>query len=306
MEVIMTDLLVPLDGSKRAELAIPWAVRLAETTGDRIVLLRVRPAAGETPDPAPNETGYLADCAAALQQSNNFAVEIRPLSGPPAATIAEAAARPDVRLIVMATHGRTGSARVVLGSVVSQVLRESPVPVLLVPANGAVVPGYRRLIVPLDGSELAYAVLGPAEQFARATGAELILAQVVRHPGIVLDGAGHIEHQVAARLTEPVQLAGDYLQPIVNRLSERGVPARSVVLIGDPAGRLIDLARREAADAIVLATHGRSGLDRLQHGSVAEAIVRGAPIPVMTVGRAALRRQRGDVAAILQPTAPFD
>jgi nucleotide-binding universal stress UspA family protein len=132
----------------------------------------------------------------------------------------------------------------------------------------------RAIVVPLDGSELAERALGPARHLARAIGAALVLIRVVaaRPP----DGRSLQAAQIDA--------AERYLCAVADRLRADG--ARHVIVeavAGDPAEAILAQTALWRAELIAIATHGRGGLDRLLHGSVADAVVRGARVPVLLI-----------------------
>jgi nucleotide-binding universal stress UspA family protein len=201
--------------------------------------------------------------------------------------ILDAVRRAGADLVVMATHGRTGVARAVLGSVADAVVAAAPVPVLLVhPQPAAGPPGDRqrapaapRVLVALDGTPEAEAALAPAAALAAGLGARIELARVLTDTE---DGA----------LPEGPSGSGaaaGYLEGAAGRLREAGVPAgrlRTAVLYanGRPvADSLLGYAERSRAAMLIVATHGRRGLTRLRHGSVEAAAVARAALPVLVV-----------------------
>jgi nucleotide-binding universal stress UspA family protein len=142
---------------------------------------------------------------------------------------------------------------------------------------------YARIIVPLDGSELAEVVLPHAEELSRLTGAPLHLVRVVdvvtgRALGalVALEAAAHAEiinlEEVEAR---------HYLDKSRERLTSRGFTVTTEIRRGPASHELTTVARPE--DVIVMATHGRGGLQRWLLGSVAEAVVRHSPAPVFLI-----------------------
>ncbi len=124
---------------------------------------------------------------------------------------------------------------------------------------------YRRIMVPLDGSELAQTALPHALDLCRACGATLALLHV-RDPR-----SGSLE---AARR---------YLGYMQHQHANDGITIELIVREGPVAATIIEAARQEHADMIVMATHGRSGLQRVVYGSVAEQVLRGSSTPVLLV-----------------------
>ena len=136
-------ILVPLDGSRLAELALAPALEMARDKGAKLVLLRAAEAHTTVADPTEAQVTvvreaeeYLADVANRLRETC-AAVEATVWYGPPAEAIVEAARYRAADLIVMSSHGRSGLGRLVLGSVAETVLRSTPTPILLIRAGGA-------------------------------------------------------------------------------------------------------------------------------------------------------------------------
>ena len=137
---------------------------------------------------------------------------------------------------------------------------------------------YQRVLVPLDGSRVAEAILPFIEQIAGPLDMEVLLVRVV--PLTSMDVAAMAkESQAGAPILKELDAQG-YLEPLVASLKAKGVRAGARVRIGDPATEIVAAAKEINADLIAMTTHGRSGLGRLLFGSVAEAVLRGSPIPV--------------------------
>lgn len=295
---MFTQILVPLDGSKRAESALPVAARIARTSGASIVLLRVVPLPsdyysrfiGVSPLAAPytysqNLQPYAdqaidAEIAAAKGYLEiiardvlaGMATHIEVASGPAAASILFMAESLAADLIIMCSHGYTGFKRWTLGSVSQKVARQSSVPVLVL-CEGAGVPtnlhpeGMRpvRVLVALDGSALSETALVPAAQLSAALSApaegELHLVQVIHFP----EEAGEGQSGVESKARELAKAAAQaYLKTQDERL-HRGDLARlnlhttwSVIANTDVAHALINAAELGAGMHV---EHGFSGCD---------------------------------------------
>lgn len=150
----------------------------------------------------------------------------------------------------------------------------------------------RRILVPLDGSDVAESVLVKARQLSARQDAEFILLRVVTLPPTTEDDAGQPGDLLWSRATE-------YLQGLSRGLTSEGLHVRCKVIEGFPAQRILEIAAREQAKLIVMSTHGRSGIPRWVFGSVTEDVVRASPIPVVAVpsfagadGGGSLRRPR--------------
>jgi nucleotide-binding universal stress UspA family protein len=156
---------------------------------------------------------------------------------------------------------------------------------------------FRRVIVPLDGSPLAEGVLPFILEIAGPLDLEVTLVRVVtplRPPAI--EGAHHaVLDDAERRFVE----ARRYVDAIADTLSARGVRASAHVRRGDPVTEILAAARDANADLVAMTTHGRSGLGRLLFGSVAEAVVREAKIPVFLLR---LTEATADARRAAEPT----
>src|SRR5690349_1079564 len=170
------DLLIPLDGTPESAIAIAPARALVAAAGARLTLLRAVPEGNVDENGAAAE--YLRRIVDGLA-ANGVQCEAVLRTGEPAGTILAEARERRCDLVVMATHGRSGIGRAVLGSVAQGVLADGRTPVLLVRPGGHPVSAIRTLLVPLDGSPGGAIALGLALGLARATGAALVLVQVV-------------------------------------------------------------------------------------------------------------------------------
>lgn len=304
-------ILAPLDGSPFGEAALPWATALAGASRAklRLVLVHQMPPAVWNEDAARlftrvelavrrSERDYLRRLAAHARRSR-IQVATAVLDGPVARTLLEYVADSGADLVAMSTHGRGPLQRAWLGSVADELLRTLQVPLLLVrpvegepPAPATLAGG--ELLVPLDGSGLAEAVLAPAAGIARAFDAPVTLLQVVSPVVLATDPAlpfpqGFDEELTAAARDD----AQDYLDGVAERLREEGVRATAVAALGgNPAETVLDASRAPGVRMVALATHGRSGVRRLVLGSVADKLVRGAERPVLVVRPTGKARRR--------------
>jgi len=139
---------------------------------------------------------------------------------------------------------------------------------------------FKRILVPLDGSSLAEAILPQVQELAKALGAELFLVRAAA--AHVFPGADPTEEEV-----DVVQKAEAYLAEVAGRLRDAGIPIHTAVRYGEAAEEILEHIGVNAIDLVAMSTHGRSGLSRLVLGSVATQVVHHATVPVL------LMRARG-------------
>lgn len=272
-------ILVPLDGSDLSDLILA-AIRPLLGEGVRVELVTLVPDGGD------EEQLLRLDEArrhlVALSETFPDGVEVgyRVQVGEAKDGILEQIQELEPALVAMATHGRSGVARLVRGSVAEHVLRRCPCPLLLWNPFDGKEPQelreteLRRIVVPLDGSPRASAILGTVERLARACSSEVVLLKVGRAGATVLLAP---EAAQAATLRE----LEESLEPFRVRLSEAGVRCRARSALGDEPARILDVAREEQADLVAMATHGFTGLDRWLFGSIAEEVLRACHVPML-------------------------
>jgi nucleotide-binding universal stress UspA family protein len=134
---------------------------------------------------------------------------------------------------------------------------------------------FNKILFPTDFSHTGDAALDMATSLARDTGAKLYIVHVQEPPAFY--GGGEMYYGMLDPTTDELVKMLEDVKP-----ADPGVKYEQRLLTGDPAHALVDFAKEENVDLIVLGTHGRSGLSRLLMGSVAEAVVRRAECPVLT------------------------
>lgn len=262
-----TRLLIPLDGSAMGESALLAIHPLIRSGKVESTLLHVV----ETSSGAEKAEARLESRRQALEKEQ-VSTRVRIVSGRPAEQILRVAETGSFDLVAMATHGRTGMQRVLMGSVAEEVARSSPVPTLLC-RSGTRLGEWERIVVALDGSAGSEEILGDVARLARSVGAEVHLLRV----GLGLlrgDGYRGVSYQFAAE--NPTS----YLSELALRLSSTGIPVVVDRREGIAGVEIALLARELDAGLICMTTEGRAeqvpGLDR----SVAAEVIRSAPCPV--------------------------
>lgn len=141
---------------------------------------------------------------------------------------------------------------------------------------------YQRILVPLDGSQLAEAALAHAQQLAHQFGSEITLLRVVVSPyAIVAPDMVLIGQDVNQEVF--LQQAEQYLQETAGQLAVQGVTVHTLACEGPVAEAILDHARARDIDLIVMSTHGRGGISRWVYGSVADRVLQAAPCPVLLI-----------------------
>jgi nucleotide-binding universal stress UspA family protein len=205
--------------------------------------------------------------------------------------IARAAQSHKANLVVLAMRGRTKLQRTLLGSTAERVVRHAGCPVLTArPVRGKKAPAadsetlaplINRILVPVDFSPSSRAVVRYAARLAVTMQAQLALLHVVEPPPLGVF-AGH-EVVLTRYLSGAQEMARDALQRWAAGMCA-GRQAEVLVRKGPPAQGIAQAARAWGSDLIVLSTRGRTGLEHTVLGSTAEAVVRQAPCPVLSIG----------------------
>lgn len=286
-------ILVATDFSKPGKLVVPYAFKLALALNLRLTILHVMkvPPGIEHWSPGARrslqslKTKALLDLGRIVRfaNENGLMADHKLLMGIPQDTILEVAHSPDVALIAMGTHGKTGLDQLRLGSVAESTVRQAPCPVLTIGASvtshTSINPrrlSISRLLVATDFSAASKAALRTAVVLAKRLNARGVLVHAAEPSGSLQADPLRVDELSRRRY------AGR-LQKIISASRADEVITDKSVITGSPVEVILDQAKHEKADLIVVGTHGRRGMKRLMLGSVAEAMVRRAVCPVFTV-----------------------
>jgi nucleotide-binding universal stress UspA family protein len=271
-------ILLPTDGSVAGDVPLELAAAIAQVQGAEVLVAQVVdiPAWWQLEEePGWNAEPY-EEILEGLEQGGQDELDRRTaqlraadvhasgelLHGPVAHALLDVEQRYQPDLVVMATHGRTGLARFALGSVADRLVREGTAPVLLVRSFGPSVESLSVALVPLDGSEIAEQALPMVEALAAGPINRIRLLRAVKPD----------KDETAARV---------YLEGVRHRLEPLNVPIETLISHQEPGEAIASAA--VGADLVILATHGRGGMDRLRHGSIANAVVHDTTLPVLLV-----------------------
>ena len=304
-------ILVPLDGSTRAESAVPIAARIAQAFGGSVILLQVAaiPIEIEIEKKPPeiysqaafdkgivDTKSYLEDVAK-LDVLKGIKTETEAITGAIAPSILSAIQTLHANLIVMCSHGYTGFKRWTLGSEADKVTRHSPIPVLVLREGGPELATAAhqpvRALVAVDGSSLSETVVEPAAYLAAAL-AEATSQQGALHFLRVVDlptsgGKFKSDAHIDTGLKEQVKHEDEeYLATLEHRLGENGDLAHldlaitsSVEVDPDIAEAIVKKSEQDAFDFIAIATHGRGGVQKWAMGSVAGRVLHATTLPLL-------------------------
>ena len=311
-------ILVPLDGSERAERALPIAARLARASHGTLIVVQVldidmtlyiAPEMMVSESVVEAESSavgqYLTQVTASFTQEG-IPVELGVLLGVPASILLSAIASYNADLVVMCSHGRTGFMRWALGSVAEKIARSSPIPTLVLREHGSIPTSpypdqahSLRILVPLDGSAASKTAIKPAAALIAALAAPATGAMHLTR--VVQPAPGDVPVRYQRSLDDLLQKTKLSLQKTVENLRDGfEVPSVasldlgiscSVVINEDIAETIIRIAEHgeEAegvsipCDIIAMATHGRTGIDHLALGSITERVVHATQLPVLIV-----------------------
>ncbi|MEM1118080.1 MAG: universal stress protein [Bacteroidota bacterium] len=267
----LTTILFPTDDSPAAEAARPVAERFARRHGAALHVLRVEivPPVGD----------LRFDAEADTQVTDAGVVEVRRRHPTAGGAILAYADEIGADLVVMGTHGRSGFTNMVMGSTAEFVLRRADCPVLTVgPKAGA--PESGPILAPVEFTSDSDAALETAVALAEAEGVPLVAVHVVEPVVMPVPYAVSVSAVDQSGLVDRVR---ETLQTWMQTRATGPVRASVEVREGDAIGQILDAASAHTAALIVQASHGRTGVARVLLGSIAEAVARRAPCPVLTL-----------------------
>ena len=291
-KTVVVPLLDPfMDHVGVSERALPYARRMLEQSDAKLILISVIDMAPEFSDlsgPVSEEivderTTIIAErkryLRALAETFPEGRVETEVRCGNATSEVLDLLVMLDRPMLVMGSHARTGTARMLYGSVAFRLLHGADAPVLVVrkavpqPAN----PPLQRVLVPLDGSIFAEQVLEAVHDALGRQALDLHLVHVIdltRHPP---------DDTLRTQGVTPYQWAKHYLPGVVEPLEARGHRVTWEIRDGSVPDEIARAAREQRVDLIAMATNSRGGLSRLMYGSVAETVLSDADVPLLLV-----------------------
>ena len=291
-------ILIPVDGSKLAEQVLPYARFLARTLSIPVELVQAADPEALSLLTDPEHSRYADTVWADKINSGRAYLEAiaRSFQGARVQCLVEKGRAEDVvidraaadknTLIVMATHGRSGIQRWLLGSVTDKVLHGSSNHMLLVRSSEQGKTGgeavLKTVVIPLDGSTLAEKVLPIIGDLAKKISLKIIFLRAYGLPPAATgDEYGTYTENVMNQIESE---ARTYLENKINEAKRKGlVDVASVVKFGSGADEIISLAQETPDNFVAMCTHGRSGIKRWVLGSVTERVVRHSGDPVLII-----------------------
>jgi len=266
-------LLVCTDGSENSRAALAEALSLAKACGSQVYLLQVVAIIPEFEAAAPDLMAQVSEevrkqLEATKTEAASMGVSLEPrvsrgVSVPGA--ILQEAERIQPDLIVMGRYGRTGLARLMMGSVTARIIGHSPFNVLVVPMGATI--SFERILIASDGSPYSQAAFAAALALARGRESKIFGVSVAAEEGEI-PRAQEIVHQM------------------LTAANQAGMPIQTSMPQGQPPDDgIIQVAIKNEVDVIVVGSHGRTGLKRLLMGSVTERVIGQSPCPVLVVKR---------------------
>jgi len=298
------NVLVAFDFGEAADAVLAYGRAFARSFGATLHVVHVnenvflRAVAG---DPRSIQENALQRVKERLTDEDRRSLHVRVVgeaSDNVAQTVVDYARAEHIDLVVTGTHGRTGLERSIIGSVAEHIVRTAPCPVLTVrrherdfvpvgePGGGSTM-ALKTVLVATDFGEAAEVALASARSLSAQFGAVLHAIHVVSDAHLEMLGDA-IPTGTSETLKHDIeQAARKRLEESIARGGASAAPVHATVLTAhSPTFAVLDYAREQAVDLIVMGTHGRGVLGRMIMGSVAERVVRLAPCPVLTVKHA--------------------
>lgn len=295
-------ILCPVDFSTGSLNALVLAGALARAHAARVTVLHVLTVTMPEPETPPVGVGTPAapgerevvrlrlEDTAAERVGPGVTMDVSVTAGDPVQAILDCVRSRTIDLLVMGTHGTGGLQRLLLGSVTEKVLRQAPCAVLTVPpgAQERTPAAFRNVLAAVDFSDCASRAARFAAAIAAAARATLTLVHVIDwpwhdDPDTPIAGVPAGQAQAAAEYQRYLRAsARERLDALVNTVTPAH-PAKTRLSVGRPYQEILDVAKADGADLIVLGVQGRGAVDLAFFGSTANHVVRAATCPVLTV-----------------------
>lgn len=272
------NILVPLDQSPTAELSLAGAQTIARNYDGTINLLTVLNGTASANNPEQprmsmaSATEYIEDVRADLDVGG-YRLKAEIVEGDPAQEIGMRAKRGDIDLIIMTTNGRSQVSRLLTSSVTTNVIYQTTPPLMVIRPTAdwrSTRTTYRRLLVPLDGSEVAEQVIPYVHEIAYKFNSHVVLLSAAE--GSESEGF--------------VGKAKIYLNQLSAALTKKGLHVETIVRSAEPAQTILSTSKELNIDLIMMVSHGRGGIARQEHvklGSVVDIVLQKTLCPIFLI-----------------------
>lgn len=280
-------LLLATDGSEFSEGAIGESIKLAKKCSNRLSAISVIETNTELEAIAPQVTEKAEKSARknleavkARAKKEGVECDIIVRAGEDSFKyIVDEAAKNKITMIVIGRRGRSGFKRLMMGSVTSRVIGHAPCDVLVVPKAAKV--DFKSIVVATDGSRYSLVAASEAIGLAKQNQSKLTVISVVPSEFITPTDIDVTIAQKELIANKEMQEAEKNVTAVKEAAQQAGVAITAFVMSGRPADAIIEIARDKNADLIVLGSHGRTGLEKLFMGSVAERVIVLSPCAVL-------------------------
>jgi nucleotide-binding universal stress UspA family protein len=292
-------ILVPLDGSRLAEAAVPVAVSLTKALQAPVTLLHIieKDAPQEIhkdhhitqADEAATYLQELAQRAFPAGAKVDWHVHAAAIKDVAASIVEHAATEFQPDLIVMCKHGKNGVRELLVGSIAQKVVAHGTTPLLLIKpeADSTTIFQPKRILVPLDSGPVHDDSLPLTKELAKAFQSEIYLLTVIPTfttvAGEKAAASSLLPATTSAMLDINVENAKADLQEHLDELKQEDFRAKAEVVRGDPAGEIVNVSERLKADLIALTTHRKAGAAAFWARSVAPNVTRRAHVPILLI-----------------------
>ncbi len=285
----MEKILLSTDGSEFSEGAVREAIKLAKNCSSRLSVLTVLDYNPELDAVAPQITERKEKAARAhldevQSRAKNSGIECSTMvsKGEDAyRVIVDQAAKNGISMIVMGRRGRTGLERLVMGSVTARVIGHAPCSVLVVPHAAHL--DFKSIVLATDGSPYSAGAASEAIGLAKRNESMLTVVAVVPAEMATPTDIDFTVNQRELIAEKEMHNAEKNAQAVKEAAQKEGLTVKAYVMSGKPSEAIIQIAGERKADLIVLGSHGRTGVERLLLGSVAERVIVLASCPVLVV-----------------------
>lgn len=266
----MHEILVPLDGVKAAETALPWAAYAARRSSATLHLLSVIPLASSGDGAMAGREAYLRGLQKSLE-AQGAGVNIELVQGEPAQRIIARARRADLTVMT------SGTVRWIVSAVLDAALKDIEGPLVVVrttPGELSIPPEPRKILVPLDSTAYSGDVLPVVTHLAASLRASVVLCHIIH------TDAREAAPDVAA-MSASVDDGTGFVARAAGYMAAAGVDVESTTSAGEPAHQIVRLAESCGAGLIAMATRGRDSLNRHVMGSVANQVLESTKTPCL-------------------------